>query len=89
MFDEVDKLNTVQWECHLSGANASETIHNQILTIRHLVIGLASESELMTRILKHLPTPLVRGGLAWFRVSFKLTAGQSSELIIVEILCLE
>ncbi len=75
----------MQWEYHLSGTNASKTIHNQILTIRHLVIGLARASE-STRVLRRLPTLLVRAGRAWFRVSFKLTAGQSSKLIIVETL---
>ena len=73
--DELDnqidrKLDIVQWEYHLLGSNASKTIRDQVLTIHHLFIGLTREPGLMTRVLKCLPIPLVRGGLAWFRVSF-------------------
>jgi hypothetical protein len=54
------KLDDVQWECHLSSANASKTIHDQLLTI-HYISAIKEYS---------LPTPLLKGGLAWFRVSY-------------------
>ena len=67
-FDGWKRLVTVQWEVHLLNANASKTIHDQILTIHHLLTP-ESESMPVTNILESLPIPLVRGGLTWFRVS--------------------
>jgi len=69
--DQFDgKLDGVQWEYHLSRANASKMIHDQLLAIHYIIVIEEYDSRAKTKALECLPTPLMRGGLAWFRVSF-------------------
>lgn len=68
LLDEFEsQLDGVQWEYHLSRANTSKMIHDQLLTIHYFLPLEEYDDE--TQALSCLPTPLVRGGLEWFRVS--------------------
>jgi len=49
-------------------ANASKTIHDQLLTI-HYIFTIGYDFWDSAQALARLPTPLMRGGLVWFRVS--------------------
>ena len=78
-------LDGVQWEYHLSKANTSKTIHDQLLTIHYVFAIREYDFGAKTRTLERLLIPLMRGGLAWFRVSFgELPARDQSHELIVE-----
>jgi len=76
-------LDGVQWEYHLSRANTSKTIHDQLLTLHYIFAIKGDDFGAKTRALECISKPLMRGGLAWFRVSFcKLPADWFHELIV-------
>lgn len=58
------KCDGVQWELHFSCADDNKTIHDQLLNVRRIFNG-----EDKTKVSEPLPTSLIKGGLAWFRVS--------------------
>ena len=60
------KCDGVQWELHFSCADGKETIHDQLLSIYDIFQDYDSGN---TNVQEPLPTSLIRGGLAWFRVS--------------------
>jgi len=86
--DELDNqfdtmLGCMQWEYHLSRANTSQMIHDQLLTIHYIYAIKEYDFWNKTPSLERLPTPLLRGGLAWLRVSYyELPVHQSHELIV-------
>jgi hypothetical protein len=57
-------------------------IHDQLLTIHYIIAIKEYDYGAKTRALERLSTPLVKGGLAWFRVScHELPADQSQDPI--------
>jgi len=80
-------LDDVQWECHLSWASANQKIHDQLLTLHYLFTKEWNRlGEDRTRAVERLPASLMRGGLAWFRVSFHRPPVDQSKILVVETL---
>ena len=67
-------INNVEWECHLSQADFTIQVQDQLLTVHYL---FTKRNDLIicgdvTAAMERLPVSFLKGSLAWFRVSLSL-----------------